>query len=149
MERIELIKTIYEKQNRVKQIELEMEKLKSEVNTLNTEIEPLKEELLSTIEDDNQINVDNLVAQRLHRKNVGYTSDNDVLKWLKDNYEGKYVKTTIKEALDKNPLKKALKEDEILKVGLSQFILEGVTDYVVVTDKENYEKMMEHINEGK
>ena len=45
--------------------------------------------------------------------------------------------------------KKAIKDDEKLAKGLEGFIEKTISEYVVVTDKENHKLMLEHIEKGK
>ena len=127
----------------------ELSDIKEKKEEIDQLIEENKAELLKLITSDEAIKVDNLVAQRFHRENTGYTDEKKLIEFLKSNCDGKFIKTKVTESLDKNPLKKELKGNPEFKTLLSDFISEGFTDYVVVTTEDNYEKMFEHINEGK
>jgi len=150
MDRInELIDLIYAAQQALTAEEKIIEKAKENISSLEESIVNNKAELLSLIQDDKPIEKDDKVAIRMHRPNVGYTDESAVIKWLKENFNGKLVKTKITESLEKNPLKKELKTNQKLIEGLKPFIVNSVTDYVVVTNKDNYQKMLEEIKEGK
>ena len=64
---------------------------------------------------------------------------------MKEKYDGKYIKTKITESLDKTNLKKAIKTDAALAKALEDMTVTNVTEYVVVQDIINNEKMLEHI----
>lgn len=87
-----------------------------------------------------------LVAQKFSRENIGYTSENDVLTYLKNNYNAQYIKTKITESLDKNALKKAIKTDTQLSTALEAMTVKSTSEFIVVTDSKNYQLMLEHIN---
>ena len=92
---------------------------------------------------------DKLVVSVVSKSNVGYKNENEVIKYLKENYNGNYIKVKTTESLDKTALKKAIKSDSVLKESLDPMIEETKTTYAVVTDFDNYEKMLEHIEAGK
>ena len=92
--------------------------------------------------------VENLVAAIFKKENIGYTSDSAVLDYLKANNRSDLIKVKVTESLDKVALKKALKTDAALSESLEAMTVHSITEYVVVTSEANYEKMLEHINEG-
>lgn len=148
----ELIEIIYDAQLKKDRAEEILNNTKGNISLLDTIIEESKQELLSLIDNDDVIYCttdENKLVRRFHKTTTGYTNENDVIKWLKDNSKSDLIKVKTTESLNKNELKKQLKSDTTLQEGLKPFILNGTTDYVVVTDKDNYEKMLEHINEGK
>ena len=148
----ELIEIIYDAQIKKDKAEEIMNNAKDNISLLDTIIDESKQELLSLIDTDDVIYCttdENKLVRRFHKTTTGYSNENDVIKWLKDNDKSDLVKVKTTESLNKNELKKQLKSDTTLQEGLKPFILNGVTDYVVVTDKANYDKMLEHINEGK
>lgn len=146
-----LIQEIYNLKTHKELIESQITEFKNTLTDIDEQIDEKEKVLLQrlTAENLDEVEYDNLVGLKQSRKNVGYTSEVDVLNVLKSSYDGKYVKTKITESIDKNALKKALKDDAELKVNLAPFVLEGVTEYVVVTTKENRERMLEHINDSK
>ena len=146
-----LIQEIYNLKTRKELIETQITKLKKTLADIDEQIDEEEKVLLQRLTEENleEIEYDNLVGFKQSRKNIGYTSEVDVLNILKSAYDGKYVKTKITESIDKNALKKALKDDAELKVNLEPFMLDGVTEYIVVTTKENRERMLEHINDSK
>jgi len=149
MERInELIDLIYAAQEDKNKQEKIIDKAKDSIATLDTCIAKYKDELLSLITNDEPINNDGKVAVRMHRTNTGYKDENAILTWLRQNLNGKFIKTKINESLDKVAFKKELKTNTELSEGVKEYIQSSVTDYVVVTNEENYKKMLEHIENG-
>lgn len=152
-EQIELIRKINEKQDERAELDVKIEELKQTGASLDSEIETLKASLLEGMKNESleeyHDESSDLYATVMSRSNVGYTNDADVVKALKDNGFERYVRVKVTESIDKTPLKKALKEDEKLRELLSPMTVDSVTEYVVVTTKENHERMLEHIEEGK
>mgnify|MGYP004534427417 CR=1 FL=1 len=121
--------------------------LKSKVADLDENIDCLSSTLLREMQSSEikELRIEELVATVFRRENIGYKSDEEVLKYLKENYGGKYIKTKITESLDKTNLKKAIKTDATLSKALEDMTVTNVTEYVVVQDLINNEKMLEHI----
>ena len=90
-----------------------------------------------------------LVATLFTKTATGYLDEKAVLKYLHDNNLNEYI--TIKESINKRALNAELKTNNSLNESLSKdnWIGTSTTKYVVVTTKENTEKMFEHIKEGK
>lgn len=146
-----LISDIYALKEVKKQLEDVVTNLKSSISSIDTKIEEKEQALLaqmkaSGIELDKD--VENLVAAIFRKENIGYTSDSAVLEYLKANNRSDLIKLKTTESLDKVALKKALKTDAALSESLDAMTVRSVTEYVVVTSEANYEKMLEHINEG-
>lgn len=137
----------------LKQEKEDLEKQKSDIDTRIKELEQAIDEKSTTLlEDMNSSNLDtfedgDLVATKFSKDNVGYKDENEVINYLKENGYGKFVK--VKESLDKTPLKKELKGNASLNEALNSMLVTTTTSYVVVTTKENTEKMFAHINENK
>lgn len=137
----------------LKQEKEDLEKQKADIDTRIKELEQAIDEKSTTLlEDMNSSNLDtfedgDLVATKFSKDNVGYKDENEVINYLKENGYGKFVK--VKESLDKTPLKKELKGNASLNEALNSMLVTTTTSYVVVTTKENTEKMMAHINENK
>lgn len=148
----ELIEIIYDAQIKKDKADEILKNTKDNIKLLDTIIDESKSELLSLVNTDDVIycsNDDNKLVRRFHKTTTGYTNETDVINWLKDNSKLDLIRVKTTEELNKKELNKQLKSDTLLQEGLKPFILNGTTDYVVVTDKDNYEKMLEHINEGK
>lgn len=145
-----LIKNIYQAKIKKEELEKKINDLKAEMEQVDNYIEECSNDLLNQMKtsETKMLEVENLVAETFSKENIGYTSDKDVLDYLKANGYNQYVKTKVTESLDKTPLKKAIKTDEVLAKGLDDLTVRTLTEYVVVTTKENHEKMLEHI-EGK
>lgn len=148
----ELMTSIYEAQKEKDILEDKVKEITSQIKELEETIDKQKELLLEDMSDcsiDELEDTDNkLFANVFAKTNVGYTSDSDVLNALKGNGFTQYIKTKVTESLDKNALKKALKENETLKTLVNEFIKESVTRYVVVTTADNHTKMFEHIDKN-
>lgn len=152
-EGINFLKTINEKQALKEQLEKQIEDLKQQVTNLDAEITTNKDGLFAEMSKEKLTEFydekSNLYANVFSKVSVGYTSDNEVIAKLKANGYANFVKVKTTEALDKNPLKKALKEDEALQKIINPLIVESTTSWVVVTTNENHQKMLEHIEENK
>lgn len=146
-----LIKDIYELNSKRDALESTLTKLKNDLNDLDSIIEDKRSLLLLKLKEANceEFESGELVGFKQSKKNVGYSSEADVISVLKTSHDGKYIKTKITESIDKNALKKALKSDNYLLASLEPYISNTDTEYVVVTTKENRAKMLEHINESK
>lgn len=149
----ELMYEIFRLKKAAALVEASVADLKKIVADDNMQIDRLSLQLLNELTANNMTTYDwaaeNLVVEKFVRENIGYTSDEDVLNYLKNNYASQYIKTKITESLDKNALKKAIKTDTKLSEALESMTVKSSTEYVVVTDSENYKKMLEHINEQK
>jgi hypothetical protein len=146
----ESVNKSYQLRQQIKDLENQEADIKAKKALLEQELELVDSGLLDEIKrlDKSEIEVDGLFLNHFKRVNVGYTSDADVLKYLKDNGFTSLFKTKVTESLDKNAIKKELKTNTALQEALSKFIVEKLTEYVTVTDAENHAKMLEHIEEG-
>lgn len=149
----ELMYEIFRLKKAAALVEASVADLKKIVADDNMQIDRLSLQLLNELTANNMTTYDwaaeNLVVEKFVRENIAYTSDEDVLNYLKNNYASQYIKTKITESLDKNALKKAIKTDTKLSEALESMTVKSSTEYVVVTDSENHKKMLEHINEQK
>lgn len=151
---VEKIKGLMQAVNTLKKTKQEKEDaeaiLKAEIAYLDDQIKLLSQDLLTELTIDNQKvfvwEEADLVAEKFTKEAISYTSDSDVLQYLKENYNGQYIKTKISEALDKNALKKAIKADVTLASALEAMTVKTKTEYVVVTTSEKHALMLEHIN---
>ena len=151
---VEKIKVLMQAVNTLKKTKQEKEDaeamLKAEIAYLDDQIKLLSQDLLTELTIDNQKSFvweeADLVAEKFTREDISYTSDSDVLQYLKEKYNGQYIKTKISEALDKNALKKAIKADVTLASALEAMTVKTKTEYVVVTTSEKHALMLEHIN---
>lgn len=147
----ELIKEIFDLKNQKKELEDKQNFYKEEISKVDTEIQLKEEALLNAMKDTKQTElvVNDIYATYFSKENVGYTSEKDVLNYLKENNYTTLITTKTTESLNKNAIKKALKEDAILNEALKNLTTTTLTEWVVVTDKENHEKMLEHIEENR
>ena len=142
-----LMRTIYNLKREKENAEKVIAGLKLKISDLDENIDRLSNTLLREMQSSKieELKFEELVATVFKRENIGYKSDEDVLKYLKENYDGKYIKTKITESLDKTNLKKAIKTDTVLAKALEDMTVTNVTEYVIVQDIINHEKMLEHI----
>ena len=144
-----LVKEIFTKSAEVEAKQKQIEQLKKEVDELTVTIEDDKLNLLNHMKEEKQevFEEGDLVAQSFVKNEFSYGDEKALLNKLQEMGLAKYVKTTTKvtASIDKNVLKKDLKEDAQLKESLKDFVGDRVTEYVVVTTKENHQKMLEHI----
>lgn len=146
-----LISDIYELKEVKKQLEDVITNVKSSVAAIDDRITKKEAELLEALKQTNvdiDTDVENIVAAVFRKENIGYTSDADVLNYLKLISRDDLIKIKTTESLDKVALKKALKTDSELAEKLEAMTVRSTTEYVVVTSTDNYSKMLEHINEG-
>lgn len=151
----ELVKEIFDLKNQKEKMETELQEketyYKAIISDLDSKIQLKEKDLLTAMKtlDNKEVEVDNLVATYFSKENVSYTSDSDVLNYLKENNYTTLINTKTTESLNKNALKKALKTDLDLSKALEKLTIKIVTEYVVVTTKENHIKMLEHIDNNK
>lgn len=146
----ELIELTYNAQKERDQQEAIMAEAKNKVASLEADISNYKNELLELITDYDPFfgADDNMLAVRMARTATGYKDEKGLIDFLKKNYEGKFIKSKVTESLDKVPLKKELKTNAQLSKDVEPFIENSTVPYIVVTDQENYKKMLEHIEKG-
>lgn len=146
----ELIKEIYNLKAEKAKIEEEMEKSKERLKVLTELIDERSDSLLYDMLNENvdYTENDNIVAKRMARKSIKYSNEQDILADLKENYEGKFIRTKTTETLDKMGFKKAIKNDKEFSEKMSKYICTTDEPFVVVTSKENYNLMMEHLNKN-
>lgn len=147
---VELIGLTYNAQKERDKQEAIITEAKDKIASLEADITNYKNELLELLTDyDPFIGADdNMLAVRMARTATGYKDEKGLIAFLKKNYEGKFVKSKVTESLDKVPLKKELKTNAQLSKDVEPFIENSTVPYIVVTDQENYKKMLEHIEKG-
>ena len=147
----DLIRQIFELQNQADAWEQKEKEAKEQKENILKQISDKKQILLESMKNENikQISLEDVFADMFSKENVSYTSEKDVLKYLKDNNYNDLITVKTTEALNKNNLKKALKTDNVLAEALQSMTIKSLTEWVVITDKENHEKMLEHIEENK
>lgn len=146
-----VISDIYELKELKKQLEDVVANIKSSITSIDSKIESKEKDLfniMKTSEIDVDTDVENVVAAIFKKENIGYTSDTAVLEYLKSIDRSDLIKVKVTESLDKVALKKAIKADASLSESLDSMMIKSITEYVVVTSSDNYQKMLEHINEG-
>lgn len=149
----EKIKKVYELKTKQEEIQAKQEELKQQLNELAQEQEKLSNEILVEMKTNNvsEQDTDNLVAQYFSKNEFSYGDEKLLLSRLQELSLDKFIKTVTKTttSIDKNNLKKELKVDANLKETLKDYVGDRLVEYVVVTTKENHEKMLEHIDNSK
>ena len=126
-----------------------IEDLKANNKELDAKITKLKAQLLPLLNSEKPYYYNDLVATICFKTGTGYGDEKGLIEYLDSQLDGKYLRVKTTKELDKNAFKKGLKEDLTFAESVDKYITPKVTEYVVVTTKENYEKMLEHMNEGK
>lgn len=149
----DLISEIHKLKQEIDSKTEEITKLQESKNELQNKLDLFNDNLLKEMITNKQteIKINNLVATYFSKNEFTYGDENALLNYLKDKGLNQYitVKTTTKESINKNNLKKDLKSNEELKQSLKDFVGDKLIEYVVVTTEENHEKMLEHIEQGK
>lgn len=148
----EIINEIQDLQLKKEELEKQIEALKSQVTELDSNINEKKDELIKVMDDSAISTIDtdtDLNAMIFSKENVAYKNEAEVISWLKQNCQSDLIRIKTTESLDKTAIKKAIKNNPDLAADLDQFIEKTTTRWVVVTTKENHERMLEHINSGK
>ncbi len=143
----ELIKEIYDLKGSKEALEKQIENLKAALDNLQKQIDEKSDILLTDMLNEGlkEQEADGLFAIAIHRRNVKYADEDAIMDILKNKFDGKYVKIKTTESIDKVPLKKALKTDNTLATALDGHLIDSYTDYVIVTDAANREKILEHL----
>lgn len=144
----DLIKEIYQLKGEKEALEKNLESLKKSIADLDASISEKSDEVLAYMLENGikEEEADGIFAIKMHRSNVGYADEKAVLTILKEKFNGQYIRTKTTEALDKIPLKKAIKENKELAEALEGQTINTSADYVIVTDAANREKILEHLN---
>ena len=121
---MDLIELTYNAQKERDKQEAIIAEAKDKIASLEADINSYKNELLELITDyDPFIGADdNMLAVRMARKATGYKDEKGLIEFLKNNYEGKFIKSKVTESLDKVPLKKELKTNAQLSKDVEPFI---------------------------
>ena len=143
----DLMEKINAEQVEADKLTKQKEQVDKELKERNATIEAYKKQLLPLLESSDPVEYNNLVAQKMIKKSPGYSDEDAIIAYLQKFYDGQFVKTTY--SINKNDLKKELKTNTTLTETLKPYMGEKVTEYVVVTTKENHIKMLEHMEAGK
>ena len=148
-----LVKNIFSKSAEVEAKQKQIEQLEKEIEELNATINDDKLNLLNHMKEEKQevFEEGDLVAQSFAKNEFSYGDEKALLSKLQEMKLTQYVKVVTKTtvSIDKNALKKDLKTNNELRESLKDYVGDRSTEYVVVTTKENHQKMLEHIEEGK
>ena len=144
----ELVKEIYNLKNHRDIITKNIDKYKQQLVQIEADIDEKEKQLLQKLRDSNlsEVEADDLVGFTQTRSSINYVSESDILDVLKTKFNSDYIKVKVTESIDKNSLKKALKINQELSAELSQFITHTSSESVIVTTKDNRQRMLEHIN---
>ena len=147
----DLIKTIFDLKEQISAKEAELAQLKADTEALKIQYEELAAQLLADMKADGKIevDVDDLVAQYFCKNEFSYGDEKALLAYLVASNLTEYITVKTTQAINKAALKKDLKVNNSLKESLSNFVGDKKTEYVVVTTKENHQRMLEHIEESK
>lgn len=147
----ESMKSVWALKKKKEELEAQAAKIKEEISKIDAQIKADSDGILAILKESGKEEVleEGLYANLFVRENVGYVSEDAVVKWLLSNGYSNLVRTSTAQAIDKTPLKKAMKTDEKLAKGIASLTVKTTSQYVVVTDEENHAKMIEHVKENK
>jgi hypothetical protein len=145
---IEKIKHLFSLKQEKDELQKQADDLDNKIKAIDALIDDDSDFVLQDMkaEQQKEFMADDLVVTLLSKHSYNM-SDTSILDYLEKNNLSQFIDT--KKSIKKNPLNKELKTNTELKEALSPFMTETTTDYVVVTTKENADKMKEHINESK
>lgn len=145
------MKSVWALKKKKEELEAQAAKIKEEISKIDSQIKTESDGILAILKESGKEEVleEGLYANLFVRENVGYVSEDAVVKWLLSNGYSNLVRTSTSQAIDKTPLKKAMKTDEKLAKGIADLTVKTTSQYVVVTDEENHAKMIEHVKESK
>ena len=146
-----LIRDIYQLKAQKEVLTNEINQKRNILAELEADIEKKSAELLSNLKQENSsyVETDELVAAKFSKSSVEYSNDYEAICTLKSNGYENLIKTKTVDSLDKTAIKKAIKADSNLKELIEKLTTEKVTEYVVVTSIDNYQKMLGHIDNAK
>ena len=136
----------------------QLEELQAQITNLEECINDNKTLLLEVMKEDNEVEYrlkcsdgKYLFANLFSKNEFSYGDEKALLTKLQEMKLDKYIKVTTKTttSIDKNVLKKDLKVNASLKEDLKDFVGDRVVEYVTVTNAENHQKMLEHIESSK
>ena len=141
VKRVNVLKTLKDENS------AKMATLKEEATNIDSELETLLKELLEEMKSQDmvEIEVEDLVASKFAKNEFSYGDEKALLNYLLEKNMQQYVTTKTTQSINKTSLKKDLKVNQDLKESLKDFVGDRLTEYVVVTTKENHQKMLEHI----
>lgn len=87
---------------------------------------------------------ENIFITSMSKATTGYTDEEAVLKYLKENGYASFIKTT--ESIKKKELNSELKNNSELKDKLNSMTSTKVTEWVTVTKADNHARMLEHMS---
>lgn len=140
----EKINKVFELESFADSKEAEKKAIDAEIKAARNEADEIKTELLKEFLENNvnEKDVGDVVASIGVTSTTGYDDEEAVKKYLSDNGLGNFLKVDV--SIKKKELNKELKDNAALKEALNSFISTKQTKYLVVTDRENHEKMLEH-----
>ena len=137
-------------------IEAQMAALKAKRDELNQKIaeydnsvNPFKTLILEMMKESkvNKVETGNVVAQIMNRESFSWDNEEAIVNYLKDNKLKEYL--TVKFSFNKKELKKGIESDKNLKEALAPYFSEKGSEYLVITDKESFDRMLSHMEENK
>ena len=140
----EKINKVFELESLADSKEADKKKLEEEIKNARNEASNIKAELLAEFLENNinEKEVGDVIASIGVNSTTGYDDEEAVKKYLSDNGLGDFLKVEV--SIKKKELNKELKDNAALKEAINSFISTKYTKYIVVTDRDNHDKMLEH-----
>jgi len=151
--RNQLLNAIYDYTTKIEQKQKEVEEINNAIASMQGVVEEYKLKLLNLMKDakvQEYQGTNNLFANLFSKNEFSYGDEKALLNKLQEMRLSQYIKTVTKTtiSIDKSALKKDLKVNASLKEDLKDFVGDKVVEYVTVTNAENHQKMLEHIEEN-
>lgn len=144
-----ILETVMQLKSNKSELETQIKNLNETITDIDSKINSY-EKLLMDLMIQNNLNelkstAENIFATKFSKASASYSNEPAIIDILKNRFNGICLKEKYSVAIDKNSLKKAVKENSELAESLSSYMEPKVTEYVVVTSAENHAKMLEHI----
>lgn len=146
---VEKARESYELRLHKEDLEKQLEDLKKQIEEYETQISNINTEIMSEL-DSQQVNElifedEDLTINKFEKTTKGY-NEVETIKYLKEH---NLPFITIKESLNKKDLNKELKTNKQLEEELSSLYETKTTSWIVVTNLEKHQRMLEHIENNK
>lgn len=130
----------------------EIERRKGELNARAKEIEAEADAINASILSDMkgigavESKVGDIFVNVMRRESIGYDDADSVIDYLESNGLERLIR--VKREINKAAINKEVKSNKPLAEALAGMTSRKVTEYVVVTDSESHQSMLEHIAKG-
>ena len=138
----------YELRKEASEIERRKGELNARAKEIEAEVEAINASILSDMKDIGAVEskVGDIFVNVLRRESIGYDDADSVIAYLESNGLDRLIR--VKREINKMAINKEVKLNKPLAEALAKMTSRKVTEYVVVTDSESHQSMLEHIAKG-